>query len=61
MTQSEWKCPECKHNLFVTKSARYLCSTCQAEKEPARVDPLGRDWVMAETIIEIAGERARLW
>ena len=44
MIKSEWKCPNCKQSLFVTGSARYWCSQCQAEKDPAQVDPMDRDY-----------------
>lgn len=57
MQISHWHCPDCKQKLFVTNAARYWCATCQAEKDPARVDPMGRDWVMAARVVEYATEQ----
>jgi len=58
MQSSQWHCPDCKRKLFVTDSARYWCSTCQAEKDPAQVDPCGRDFVRNQIVVNYAVEQA---
>ena len=57
MYKSAWRCPQCKNTLYVTKSARYWCTICKAEKDPDKVDEMGRDFVMTQVLIEIATER----
>jgi hypothetical protein len=57
MIKSEWKCPNCKQSLFVTGSARYWCSQCQAEKDSAQVDPMDRDYVRLTIVFDQAIER----
>lgn len=44
--------------MYVTKSGRYWCDTCQKEQDANRVDPMGQDIVMNRVIVEIALERA---
>lgn len=59
MQISQWKCPDCKQKLFVTNAARYWCSGCQAEKDPAKVDPMCRDWVRNQIAVSYAIEQAQ--
>ena len=47
------RCPECNTQLFVTNSARYWCTKCQGEKRVSLVDPLDRDLVRKQLLIEM--------
>lgn len=55
---SDWLCPDCGNNLYVTNSGRYWCGTCNAEKDADIVDPLYRDFVRNQVILQIALEYA---
>jgi hypothetical protein len=58
MKPSSWKCPDCKQTLFVTNSACYWCSTCQAEKDAAKVDPMDRDYARLSIVFDSVIERS---
>jgi hypothetical protein len=58
MKPSAWKCPDCGQSLFVTDSARYWCSQCQAEKPAGQVDPMDRDYARLAILFDGAIERS---
>ena len=57
MTPSAWKCPDCKHALYVTHAARYWCSECSKEQDAERVDPMCRDYVRMSILFDGVIER----
>ena len=58
MILSYWSCPTCGESLFITNSARYWCSICQAEQDVDAVDPRRLDWKRNEIEAEMKIEQA---